>query len=535
MSLELERLPLRGSRLCNAYLEEFESVAALYRTGPPETLASYRETAKVIRSEGSADRWRALEELASSLSTDGAARLGRVVEGRGLFVATGQQAGLFVSPLYVLYKALTAARLADDLERRLEVPVMPLFSVASEDHDWQEVNHTHLLDLENRLIRLQLKVDELEDEDAPSPSIERIRLNNEVRAAFTELEHNVPDTEFKETTLTPLRAAYRPGRPFAEAFQEALSRLLRKYGFAVVRTAAPYLKRRTRELLWSEWRQREESERRLLKRTEALIQNGFEPQVPVVAGATNLFLEGRLGRDRVLAEGGKARLRRSNEIFDEGELKRIIENAPGRVSPGALLRPVTEAHAFPVVAYVGGPSEIAYLAQSRVLFELHGVPAPVVVPRASFRLIESKVAKVLEKYGIAPDRLTGDAGAAIRRLLEEQAPQSLQDALAELRETVATAIERVELAALDFDPGSRSAVGSGKKAVFDAITELEGKLRARVREKHAVMEGQLEKAAVNLYPDGRPQERVLNPYMYLVRYGESLLDRVYDAAAIPLE
>ena len=535
MSLTLERLPLSGSRLCNAYLEEFESVAGLYGTGPSEALASYRETAEAIWSAGSADRWRALEELAGSLSRDGAARLGRVIEGRGLFVATGQQAGLFVSPLYVVYKALTAARLADDLERRLEVPVMPLFSVASEDHDWQEVNHTYVLNVENRLIRLQLKADELEDVDTPSPPVERIRLTDDVRALLAELEDAMPDTEFKETTLAPLRAAYRPDRPFAEAFQDALSHLLREHGFAVVRTAAPYLKHRTRDLLWSEWRRRSESERRLLERSEALERNGFEPQVPVVAGATNLFLEGRLGRDRVLSEGGGARLRRSNETFDEEELRWVLETDPGRVSPGALLRPVTEARAFPVVAYVAGPSEISYLAQSRVLFELHGVPAPVVVPRASFRLIESKVAKVLRKYDIAADRLTGNAGAAIRRLLEERAPQRLQSSLIELRKTAATAIDQIEEAALDFDPGSRSSVGSGKKAVFDAIAEMEGRLRARVREKHSVMEGQLEKAAVNLYPDGRPQERVLNPYMYLVRYGDSLLERLYGAAATLLD
>lgn len=535
MSLEIQRLPLRGSPLCNVYLEEFERVASLYGTGPPDALASYEETAGAIRSDGSADRWRALRVLTDSLSEEGAERLGRIIAGRGLFVSTGQQAGLFVSPLYVLYKALTAARLAADLERKLGVPVMPLFSVASEDHDWKEVNHTYLLDVENHLIRLQLTVDELEGDDAPSPPIERIRLNEDVRAALAGLEEAVPDTEFKETVLASLKAAYRPGVPFAEAFQAALSHLLRNHGFAVVRTAAPYLKRRTRELLWSEWRQREQSERRLLEHAEALGANGFEPQVPVVPGATNLFLEGRLGRDRILAEGARARLRRSDELFDEEELRQIIEKDPDRVSPGALLRPVAEARAFPVVAYVAGPSEIAYLAQSRVLFELHGVTAPVVVPRASFRLVEAKVARVLEKYGIEADRLAGSAGATIRRLLEEQSPQRLQDSLAELRATVAGAIDQIEDAALDFDPGSKSAVGSGKKAVFSAIDELENKVRARVREKHGVMEQQLQKAAVHLYPDSRPQERVLNPYPYLVRYGAPLLQQVYAAAATALE
>ena len=217
------------------------------------------------------------------------------------------------------------------------------------------------------------------------------------------------------------------------------------------------------------------------------------------------------------------------------ELAEIIHSTPARVSPGALLRPVTEAQAFPVVAYVGGPSEIAYLAESQVLFDLHGVPAPVVVPRAAFHLVEPKTLRVLEKYDVEPRDLAGDSAATLNRLLKERTAPELQESLNALRASVSAALDDVESAAVAFDRGARSAVGSGKQAVFESIKALEAKLQARIREKNQVMQQQLEKAALHLYPGGRPQERVLNPYPFLVRYGLELLRKIYAAVVTPLD
>jgi bacillithiol biosynthesis cysteine-adding enzyme BshC len=461
-------------------------------------------------------------------------KLEEVVRRRGVLVATGQQAGLFVSPLFTLYKALTAARLAEQLERELGIPTLPLFSVASEDHDWQEVDHTHVVDLENRLVRLSVQAPELEGPDAPSPPIERISLGEDIETALAELAQSTPETEFKTDVLEPLRAAYRRGQPFAKAFQSMLTHLLRAWPFLVVRTADPYVKRRSHELLWDEWRQREESHARLMRRAEELNAAGFEVQVPLKSGTTNLFLDGPLGRDRLLWEGDTAVLRRARRRLTDVELRDVLAESPDAVSPGALLRPVAEARAFPVVAYVGGPSELAYLAESQVLFDLHQIPAPVVVPRNSFLLVERKVERVLDKYGLDVSDLDGDIHVVISRIVRELTPPDLQAGLEELRRGVAAGLERVEGAAVAFDPGVKSVMGSGKQAVYAALSGLETKLQARVREKNETVQQQIEKAAVNLYPGGQPQERLLNPLPFLIRYGESLLESIHASIVTPL-
>jgi bacillithiol biosynthesis cysteine-adding enzyme BshC len=526
MSLEIERIPLEGPALARAYLGDYPRVDSFYLAGDPGALDSYRDVAEQIRSGYPDSRWGALSRLLPELDGGSRERLQTLIEGRGLFVATGQQAGLFVSPLFTLYKALTAARLAAQLEERLGLPVMPLFSVASEDHDWAEVNHTQIIDLENRLARLSVTSPSGTQQGGPAPPVERIELGQDIEQALEALGQSVPESEFKASVLGPLRDAYRPGRSVSEAFQTALGHLLRRHDFLLTRTAHSYVKSESRELLWAEWELRSDSDERMFERSQAISRAGFEPQVGVAPGTTNLFLDGELGRDRILRDGDGARLRRSGERLSGDELRVILDETPERVSPGALLRPVAEARAFPVVAYVGGPGEIAYLAQSQVLFGLHEIAAPVVVPRAAFRIIEPKVARVFEKYEIRPDELAGDATKAINRLLNERTPPELQESLAQLRRSVEAALEGVEAATLEFDPGARSALETGKQAVFGSIRSLESRLQARVREKHQVMQQQLEKAVVNLYPAGKPQERVLNPYPYLVRYGEALLDEI---------
>lgn len=535
MSLSIERIPLQGPALARTYVDDYPRVAPFYLAGDPGAIDSYRGVAERVRAGYPESRWEALARLLPELDGSPKERLQKLIAGRGLFVTTGQQAGLFVSPLFTLYKAFTAARLAAQLEGQLGLPVMPLFSVASEDHDWAEVNHTHLIDLENRLTRLSVATPHGMEQGGPTPPVEFIELGPDAEQALSVLTQSTPESEFRASVLEPLRKAYRPGRRVAEAFQDALGHLLRNHSFLLSRTAQPYVKSETREVLWAEWERRGESEARLLERAEQISRAGFDPQVGVAAGMTQLFLEAELGRDRIMHDAGGPYLRRSKERLDEAQLRTILEKTPELVSPGALLRPVTEARAFPVVAYVGGPGEIAYLAQSQMLFGLHEIPAPVVVPRAAFRIIEPKVARVLEKYDIRPDELAGDAARAIRRLLNERIPPELQESLDALRRAIEGALQKVEAAALEFDPGARSSVDSGKKAVSGSIRSLESRLQARVREKHEVMKGQLEKAAVNLFPGGKPQERVLNVFPYLVRYGEGLLDDIFAKVVTPLD
>ncbi len=436
-----------------------------------------------------------------------------------------------------IYKAITAARLASDLHEQLDVPVMPLFSVASEDHDWDEVNHTYVVDVDNRLVRIELKRSSTwtESGEDGDPPIGRIELERDIESALADLRKAMPESEQKAEILKRLAAAYRPGNGFADAFECVFTDILAKFSFLVVQTSHPYIKRSTRELLGQDWSKREESARQLRARVEQLDAEGFSAQVQIAERTTNLFVEGKLGRDRVTWDDEGPSLRRSGERLSAQQLREMVERTPEVVSPGVLLRPVAEAVAFPVIAHVVGPAELAYMAQNQVLYQLHGIPAPVGVPRASLRLVEPKVRKVLSKYELKPESLFGDSTQTIAKILETRTPTALKRSLSELRSTVEAAVGSVASAALAYDSGAESAIGSGKRAIEAGIESLEKKLKRRVKEKNEVMRHHLEKVAINLYPAGQPQERILNVHPFLARYGPELLDRVYEACAVELE
>lgn len=535
MTALVERLSLGGPPIAQVFVEEFARVKRFYLAGAPSDLESYSRVAETIRTNRPEADWSKLTDLLSLTDGEGRKRLQRLIDERGLFVATGQQAGLFGGPLLTLAKAFTAARLAQSLQGALGVPVVPLFTIASEDHDWREIDHTYVIDVQNVLVRIAVGEPVEEDSSAPHPPIWRMPVGDHIEAALDQLADSTPDTEFKGGVLAPLRDAYATGSSYADAFGQTLRHLLRRYGFVVAPMSDGYVKGASRDLLWKEWEGRRESEVRLLKRATDLEGAGFSAQVPIRKDTTNLFLEGKLGRDRIVYDESGPSLRRSGERITEQELEEVLEDAPERVSPSALLRPVVEGVAFPVVAHVVGPSEVAYLAQSQELYALHEVPAPVVVPRASLQIVEPKISKVLAKYGLSSGDLAGDSSSAISRVIREMAPAELTKSLEQLRTNVSRAFSAVESAAIAFDPESKAALGSGEKAIFDSIGSLERKLEARLREIHQTQKEQLEKAALHLYPNGQPQERVLNVYPYLIRYGESLLDEMYSAVVTPLD
>lgn len=193
------------------------------------------------------------------------------------------------------------------------------------------------------------------------------------------------------------------------------------------------------------------------------------------------------------------------------------------VSPNVLLRPVVEAAVFPTVAYVAGPGEIAYLAQLAPLFEAHGVSAPVVVPRRTVTLVESKIRKVLDKFGLEPPALDRAFHELAGDIARDELPGSVREALGRLKGSIGQGTAALTEAARDVDPTLKGPISHARSVAFDAVAEAEKKIVQAVKRENEIALQQLEKAQLHLYPGGTPQERRLNVFYYLVRYGEELL------------
>lgn len=423
----------------------------------------------------------------------------RLAGGEVLAVTTGQQPGLFTGPLYTIYKALSTAALARRLERERGLPVVPVFWVAGDDHDFAEANHAWVLSAQGEAVRIVLRE---RPTDAPLLPLFREPCGAEARAALDQLHSALPDTEFKADVLSWLEAAYRPDGNLADAFAEGLNRLLGPRGIAVFRAHDPAAKRAA-----APW---------LLRALDATLPDGLSP----------VLVEGRAGRDRLRPEDGAFVTRRGRERFTRAELERVAADAPERLSPNVLLRPAVEAALFPTVAYAAGPAELAYLPEAAPLYRQLGVSPQAPVPRWSGLLVEARVDKVLERHGLTPADFDGSPGALEARLVRETLPPDVAEPLARLRADVEAQYARLGAVVALLDPTLERTVQAARNAALAGTHEVEKKLVASLKRTNETLVGQLARARAALAPGGEPQERVLTAASFLVRYGLGLVDAI---------
>ena len=446
-------------------------------------------------------------------------KLEAILSGEGAFVTTGQQPCLFLGPLLVLYKAITAIELAAALERRHGRPVLALFWVASDDHDWEEVGTASLVDTTNALRSFRL----VPPAGWERRSVGRATPGDAIVGLLDDVEQALPRSEFIDHYLTLLREAYRPTAPLGRAFGEALAGVLQGRQLVWLDSASSTVKRALAPFHRRALLEADAAGAAVASSTERVRRAGFEPQLAVPAGASNLFYDDGQARERVYVEEGEARWGRDGERCPVDELATEVERNPEAFGPSAALRPVAESCLLPVVASVLGPAEAGYWAQLPELFRWSGVSMPRTVPRTSWTMIEGKVADVLASLEVSPEELADGGRAVADRAVQEGRPAEIARALEELSASREAAFDRVTEAVAAELPGIRATAEKARANARKAAQLLEKAVDAAVRERQATLRQKVDKAALHLYPAGSPQERVLNPLYYLSRYGVEFL------------
>ena len=517
-----------GSPLFEDYLGGVESAAPFY-SGSWQDPMSYRALLDTVDARFDSDaRRRALGALTIPEGLD-PERLDRWIEQRGVIVTTGQQPGLLGGPLYALYKGISAVRLAERLEGLLARPVLPVFWVASEDHDWEEADHTYVIDTANELIRLQVP-----DPGHIKRALHRIPLGEEIADVVEQAAQNLPETDFSTPYVDQLRKAYKPGVTLADGFTEVLSSLLAPLGMCFADAASSAVKELSGPLLLEELSRAEAHEALLREDADKLADAGYSAQVPILDGAVNLFLEGPEGRERIYRNGSDFELRRSRESVSAVAVRERAEADPLTLSPNVLLRPVVESTIFPVISYVAGPGETAYYAQIKRLFEAHGLMMPVIYPRHSVAVVEARIRKKLDKLGLDLESLQRPFHEIMSDMARDEMPEDVRQTLGKLESDVARGSVDLLDAATNIDPTLKGPITNARNTALSAFQAAERKIIQSVKRKNEVQSSQLEVAQRHLFPEGQPQERILAPVYYLVRYGNEFVDALVERFTVDL-
>jgi bacillithiol synthase len=460
---------------------------------------------------------------------DAAGRLEKILAGDGFFVTTGQQPGLFGGPLYTLYKALAAIRLAAVLEGVLGRPVLGLFWVGSDDHDWAEASHSAILDGEGYVQRVSVPAPV---EATPLP-MSRRTWGRGIDSAVADVVAGLPRTPSGDAVRAHLREAYTADTTVAASFVATLRLLLHDQRIAIVDSADPRVRGAAAPVLRAEAEHTSAHHEQLRRQTERLAEAGYPAQVAVVAGTSNLMMEDEHGRDRLVRGRHGWLTRRERTAMTDEALFRLLDREPERFSANVLLRPVVENAIFPTIAYVAGPGEVRYYAQLGCLFRAHGIRPPVVVPRPSVTLIEPAIRRILDEIGMHARAFARPFDELFTEAARERAPTSLGVSVRRVREDMKAAFAALEEAAVRIDPTLQGPVRAARNQSLREADRAERRILRQLKRQHGVLGMRLRRAAASLHPGGTPQERVFGALPFLARYGPGLVPAI--AAALDLQ
>ena len=450
------------------------------------------------------------------------ANIERLRKGASALV-TGQQVGLFGGPMFAIYKALTAVKLAEEATAA-GVDCVPVFWLATYDHDLAEVNHVSLPGPEGGLQTLSTPSHGI----AGTP-VGTVRFGDEILPVVDQVSSLLGESE----AATLLKETYRPGETMGSAFARLYAKLFAEWGVIVLDASDGELHRIAEPIYRATIERAGEISAALLQRGEMLEASGYHQQVKVTSSSVLLFTlqnGARTAIHRLGEEGAEFRIDgEAGEKISQAELLRRLSAAPEHFSPNVLLRPIVEDYLLPTLAYTGGAAETAYFAQAGAVYDLLLGRVTPIIPRFSATIIEPKMQRLLEKHHIGVPEVMAGPDALRQQLAARSLPQDLHAAFeaarASIDANVAKLKERLttlDRTLLDAAETARSKMHHQLERLYSQTTRAE-MLKGELVGRHADILSQA------LYPDKGLQERGIGGIYFIARYGRELLHTLYDS------
>jgi bacillithiol biosynthesis cysteine-adding enzyme BshC len=526
--IDLRRLSSRP--LGSDYANDFNKIAPLYSGDPSDPdawAAAIARAQQQPRRRADIAGMLAAQQAHRNAPSEARAAAALLADTTAVAVVTGQQAGVFGGPLFTLLKAITAIQLARRTAEQHRVPALAMFWVDAEDHDWEEVRGSIVLDAQMQPRTISLP----ELEGAGDLPIAALTLDEQVTATIAELRDALPSTDFTQWTVDMAAAAWRPGAGMSHAFATWLEGLLGPHGLVVFESGDPAAKPFVADLFARELQFPGRTSALAAEAGRQLSERGHQPQVIPQPDSVALF---RLNGSRTPIRRQGDALLVGDQTFAPAALAAEAVDHPERFSPNVLLRPVVQDTLFPTICYVAGPSELAYLGQLRGVYEHFGVPMPLMYPRATATLVDSATRRFLSKYDVRIEDLRPQDESALNKLLQSQLPAGVEQALADADAAMRRTLEKVIEVIPAVDPTLAGAAKTTLSKVEHDLRALHGKVIQAAKRRDETLRRQFTRAQAQIYPTGHPQERTLGVVYFLNKYGPALVDRLLEELPVDM-
>lgn len=441
-------------------------------------------------------------------------------------VVTGQQTGLFTGPLYSIYKALSAIKMSECLAGR-GIKSVPVFWMATEDHDLEEVSNAFVIGSGQELAEVRVSA----DETAQGKPVGTIELTDSISVAIDELFTSLPEIVFSGELRRQTEKAWAAGNTFGDAFGAFLTDLLGKYGLIIVDPLDATLKQLSAPVYSEAITRSSEIVSTLTARSAELVRDGYHAQVLVEKDYFPLFWHTDDGRRVALRRNpdGMLQVKGEKTSFTKTELAERALSEPERFSPGVMLRPVVQDYLFPTACYFGGGAEIAYFAQNSEVCRILDRPVTPILHRQSFTIVEAKYARTLEKYQLKfADLFAGEADI-LPKIVDNFIDPNTAKIFAEVEERINSEMNRLDQALSQMDVTLAANLVTRRRKIVYHIGALRKKYQFRRAAMDETIGRRIRSAFTTLLPNGHLQERTLNVTSFLDRFGPNFIDMVYDA------
>lgn len=518
-SISFNKLPF--SKLFQHYTAQNPDILDFYESNP----FSYNDTGnriKEFRFKG--DRSKSVELLTEYNKKFGASAktlssIENLFDDDSLAVVTGQQLTIFGGPLFTIYKIIRAINYAKFLENEFKVPVVPVFWMADEDHDFEEVSKVKIPG-SKEIHEFELNLDQ--ETECPSGSI---HVDEKIERLSEQIQEKQQDTDFSYQLWSKANKYYHPGSTIAESFGRFILDIFSDYGLILGGSNFKAIKEHLYAPVQKSVLEAENHFRVLESTSTRLEKNGYHRQVHLQK--SNLFwLNEDQKRIKIKFDGGEWILDNKEKSWTTGDLADQIENSPHRFSPNVFLRPVLQDYLLPTIAYVAGPGEIGYYAQMKEFYGCFDIKMPIIMPRYSATIIESGIDRILKKLPFDVEEYSRRIEDLEADYVESTDTTDLENLFNDWKQQADSIVEKKIDTIKKIDP---TLEGSAEKvnAIYSSeLDKLKGKLYRSIKEQEKIQINRIKKIQTSLFPNKNLQEREVAFVYIMNKYGTDIWDKL---------
>lgn len=444
----------------------------------------------------------------------------RLLDEDSVVVIGGQQAGLLTGPMYTINKIISIIQFAKQQEKSLGIPVIPVFWIAGEDHDYDEMNHVHILK-DNKMKKHALWQNDIDQKAISTIDIDEKIANEWVDRLFKELK----ETEHTKELYAAVKRCLDDSKTYVDFFAQVIFELFKKEGIVLVDSGDPAVRKIESKYFIKLIEKQEEISSGVFKSFEQLKHLGYSISLDVELDDAHLFYHANDERILLKRDDQGNWVGKQNEVsLTTEELLKVASDSPERLSNNVVTRPLMQELLFPTLSFIGGGGEISYWAVLKSAFHSVNIEMPPVLPRLSFTYVDQKINKLLEKHTLSALDAVNDGVDHLKiNWLATQSNPPIERVVEQLKLVVEKSHQPLQTIAEDIRSDLGALANRNLDYLYAEIDYLEKRLNNELEEKYATELSVFDIINNTLHPHGGLQERVWNPLPFINEYGTQFI------------